>query len=137
MTDLFFTLGAILLIGVAAQIVVRLLFGWETEPRGWKTGGTSSHHLRKAPGTTLVVEVLRLLAQTIGLRLPVEQLRVDAIPFNQPVRPLAPPATALVALDVEHLGGLPTRSRKMMAPSRRTALLAELFELLDQGHAHR
>jgi hypothetical protein len=31
MMDLFFTLGAILLIGVTAQIVMRLLFGWETE----------------------------------------------------------------------------------------------------------
>jgi len=31
MIDLFLTLGAILLIGVAANIAVRLLFGWKTE----------------------------------------------------------------------------------------------------------
>jgi hypothetical protein len=31
MLDLFLTLGAILLIGVVAQIAVRLFFGWRTE----------------------------------------------------------------------------------------------------------
>src|SRR5215467_3402323 len=43
MIDLFLTLGAILLIGAAANIAVRLLFGWKTN--------AERPHLKKLPRT--------------------------------------------------------------------------------------
>jgi hypothetical protein len=45
------------------------------------------------------VLIPRHLARTIGLWLPLEQLRVDAVAHNQPINPILAEPAALVALD--------------------------------------
>jgi hypothetical protein len=50
----------------------------------------------------VVVFVPRDLARTIGLGLPVEQLRVEAVAHNQPINRILAGASALVALDPQN-----------------------------------
>jgi hypothetical protein len=74
------------------------------------------HHLGqvRAPCAARVVLIPRHLARTIGLGLPVEQLRVDAVAFDQPMEVIPAPTAHLS----RSTSSLPTRSRKMIAPSR-------------------
>jgi hypothetical protein len=69
--------------------------------------GIGPHHLRqiRASRPTYIVEVLSLLARTIHRNLvrPVEQLSVDPVALDQPVKPVSSTTAALVALDIEHL----------------------------------
>jgi hypothetical protein len=63
------------------------------------------HNLRQiwTPCAARVVLIPRHLARTISLRLPVEQLRVNAIAFDETVKRIAPASAALVALDAQHI----------------------------------
>jgi hypothetical protein len=53
----------------------------------------------REPRAARVVLIPRHLARTIGLWLPLEQLRVDAVAHNQPINPILAEPAALVALD--------------------------------------
>src|SRR5215472_617012 len=65
----------------------------------------TSHHLVqiRAPRAADVVEVIRLLARTIGLWLPIEKLGVDAVLLNQVINTVLASAATLVALDAQHV----------------------------------
>jgi hypothetical protein len=63
------------------------------------------------------VLVPRDLARAVRLGLKVEQLRVNAVAFDETVKRIAPASAALVTLDAQHVG-LPAISLNVIAPSR-------------------
>ena len=64
-----------------------------------------SHNLQqvRAPRAARVIVVPRDFARAVSLGLKVEQLRVNAVAFDETVKRIAPASAALVALDAQHV----------------------------------
>jgi len=71
-------------------------------PKGGGLTGSSAREIRASRAAD-VVEVPRLLARAVGLRLPIEKLGVNAVLLNQVIDTVLAFAAALVALDAEDL----------------------------------
>ena len=98
-----------------------------------------SHNLRqvRAPGAAWVIVVPRQLARAVRLGLKVEQLRVNAVAFDETVKRIAPASAALVALYAQHVelaGNVAEDDRAVSGHANNVSLSSEFLGSASEAH---